>query len=233
MRRWCAPFAYPNKTAAWVFTSNPIRVRTFGLMRDSASRRTIESSSTPQARPTPLVQVIRWGSQAVRRRSDLGRAPLQPCPQAPYLNRALAPEGLAPSIGLQCNESCSFRFPLRFGFQFRKLSFGKVVHSRELQDLHFAASARRDDRGSVANFLVQQGAADGRGGGDFAGSHVGLFAGHELVFHFFILSAVVDGHRRTETDLILGDVVQVDQREVRQALAQLADARLQVLLALL
>jgi hypothetical protein len=63
--------------------------------------------------------------------------------------------------------------------------------------------------------------------------HVGLLAGHELVFHFFILGAVEDGHGRAEADFILGDIVHVDQRQVGKALAQLADARLQILLALL
>src|SRR6266849_5488209 len=39
-------------------TTSPIRVRTFGLMRVRASMRTMASSRTPQARPTPLVQLI-------------------------------------------------------------------------------------------------------------------------------------------------------------------------------
>ena len=108
-----------------------------------------------------------------------------------------------------------------------------IVHGGELQDLHFAASAGCNDHGDVADFLVQQGAPDRRGGRDFAGGHIGLFAGHQLVFHFFVLGAVEDGHGRAEADFILGDIVHVDQRQVGEALAQLADARLQILLALL
>src|SRR5260370_11368936 len=51
-------------------------VRTLGLMRESASRRTIASSKTPHARPTPLVHVIGRPSQVGRVRSDLDRARL-------------------------------------------------------------------------------------------------------------------------------------------------------------
>ena len=107
------------------------------------------------------------------------------------------------------------------------------MHGGELQDFHFAASAGCDDHGDVANFLIQQGAPDRRGSGDLAGGHIGLFASHQLVFHFFILGAVENRHGRAETNFILGDIVHVDQRQVGQALAQLADARLQILLALL
>src|ERR1035438_815613 len=58
MRPWLSPLAYPNRNAAYVLTTNPIRVRTFGLMWERASRRTMASSRTPQARPTPFVQLI-------------------------------------------------------------------------------------------------------------------------------------------------------------------------------
>ncbi len=54
-----------------------------------------------------------------------------------------------------------------------------------------------------------------------------------MVFHLFILCAVEDGHGRAQANLILGDIVHVDQRQVGESLAKLADARLQVLLALL
>jgi hypothetical protein len=38
-----------------VFTTRPMNVSTFGLMRDNASQRTMVSSKTPQARPKALV----------------------------------------------------------------------------------------------------------------------------------------------------------------------------------
>src|SRR5579863_3373240 len=56
MRFWLSALAEPNKMAAQVFTTNPMKVRTLGLMRDRASQRTMVSSRTPQARPKALVQ---------------------------------------------------------------------------------------------------------------------------------------------------------------------------------
>src|SRR5258708_3565073 len=41
-----------------VLTTSPRNVRTLGLMRARASHRTMASSSTPQARPKALVQVV-------------------------------------------------------------------------------------------------------------------------------------------------------------------------------
>ena len=91
----------------------------------------------------------------------------------------------------------------------------------------------RDDDDFVADFFVQQRAADGRGGGDFSGGYVGFFAGDELVFDFFVLGAVVNLDGRSQAHFVVGDVVHVDHGEVGEALAELADARLDEFLALL
>ena len=88
------------------------------------------------------------------------------------------------------------------------------------------------DRRRIANFLIQQGATDRRGGRDSSRGHVGLFAGHQLVFHFFILGAVENRHHRAQANFILGNIVHVDQRQVSQALTELANARFQIFLAL-
>src|SRR5579864_5535785 len=56
MRFWLEAFAEPNRIAAQVLTSSPMKVRTLGLMRERASQRTMVSSRTPQARPKALVQ---------------------------------------------------------------------------------------------------------------------------------------------------------------------------------
>src|SRR5579864_9268714 len=56
MRRWLEALAEPKRIAAQVLTTSPMKVRTLGLMRESASQRTMVSSSTPQARPKALVQ---------------------------------------------------------------------------------------------------------------------------------------------------------------------------------
>src|SRR5580693_4553939 len=54
-RFWLPAAAEAKRMAAQVLTTSPINVRTLGLMRDSASQRTMVSSSTPQARPKALV----------------------------------------------------------------------------------------------------------------------------------------------------------------------------------
>src|ERR1700741_1021923 len=56
MRFWFEALAEPKRIAAQVFTTSPMKVRTLGLMRESASQRTMVSSRTPQARPKALVQ---------------------------------------------------------------------------------------------------------------------------------------------------------------------------------
>src|SRR5581483_2971421 len=56
MRFWLEAFAEPNRIAAQVFTTSPMKVRTLGLMRESASQRTMVSRRTPQARPKAEVQ---------------------------------------------------------------------------------------------------------------------------------------------------------------------------------
>src|SRR5579863_2360970 len=56
--RFCVPaVAEPNRIAAQVLTTSPMKVSTLGLMRDRASQRTMVLSSTPQARPKALVQL--------------------------------------------------------------------------------------------------------------------------------------------------------------------------------
>src|SRR5258708_36850616 len=61
MRLWFSAVAEPKRMAAQVFTTSPIKVSTLGLMRDSASQRTMVSSSTPQARPKALVHDLQCG----------------------------------------------------------------------------------------------------------------------------------------------------------------------------
>src|SRR5438270_1217954 len=56
MRFWLEALAEPNRMAAQVFTTSPMNVSTLGLMRESASQRTMVSRRTPQARPKADVQ---------------------------------------------------------------------------------------------------------------------------------------------------------------------------------
>src|SRR5580693_9658559 len=60
MRFWFEALAEPNRMAAQVLTTNPMKVSTLGLMRERASQRTMVSSRTPQARPKALVQLCQW-----------------------------------------------------------------------------------------------------------------------------------------------------------------------------
>src|SRR5579859_791106 len=72
MRFWFAALAEPNRIAAQVFTTRPINVSTLGLMRESASQRTMVSSRTPQARPKAEVHEALIGA-APRQAVDLRR----------------------------------------------------------------------------------------------------------------------------------------------------------------
>src|SRR5258708_1962527 len=56
MRFCVSAVAEPKRMAAHVFTTSPMKVRTLGLMRESASQRTMVLRRTPQARPKALVQ---------------------------------------------------------------------------------------------------------------------------------------------------------------------------------
>src|SRR5215469_8580168 len=56
MRFWLLAFAMPKRKAAQVLTTSPMKVRTLGLMRESASQRTMVSRRTPHARPKAEVQ---------------------------------------------------------------------------------------------------------------------------------------------------------------------------------
>ena len=165
-------------------------------MRDSASRRTMASSKTPQARPTPLVQVI--------------CAPLTTL--AGPLSFASGRSRRLLSILRHRRDRAWSRAS---GFPFR----GCRPESRPWRCRQLSCSAERARSAKLVEILP------------LATSD--CFAGHQIVLHFFILGAVEDRHRRTQADLVLGDIVHVDQRQVGQALAELANARLQVLLALL
>src|SRR5579863_3120443 len=58
MRPALVASACPNRNAATMLITRPIKVRAFGEMRVSARPCTIRSRSQPQARPNALVQVM-------------------------------------------------------------------------------------------------------------------------------------------------------------------------------
>src|ERR1700733_6679844 len=99
MRFWLEALAEPNRMAAQVLTTRPMNVSTLGLMRESASQRTMVSSRTPQARPKALVQ-LRLGvffegellsdadlSAELRSGSSRLRLVMSPTKRPPFPNR--------------------------------------------------------------------------------------------------------------------------------------------------
>src|SRR3984957_5053442 len=70
MRFWLEALAEPNRMAAQVLTTSPMKVRTLGLMRERASQRTMVSSRPPQARPKALVQLGLMGVPRLRGAAD-------------------------------------------------------------------------------------------------------------------------------------------------------------------
>src|SRR5579863_2203123 len=190
-----------------------MNVRTFGLMRESASQRTMVSSSTPQARPNAEVQ----------------DALMEEPPKFPLLaQKAREKWGTRPWSA----RFWSAQVPLRARlFWFVRRYF--VVDGGQLQDFELAFAVGRIHDHFIADFLVEQGAANGGSGRNFSGRDVGFLAGDDLIFHLLILGIVVHLYRGTEANSVLGDVVHVDHGEVGEALAELADARLDELLALL
>ena len=107
------------------------------------------------------------------------------------------------------------------------------MNGGEFEDLELALAVRGNDRGDVADFFAEEGAADGRGGGDEALGDVGLFAGDELVGELLVLGGVEYYYGGAEADLVAGDVVEVDHGELTHALFELAEARIDEDLALL
>ena len=86
---------------------------------------------------------------------------------------------------------------------------------------------------SSPSFFVEQGASDWARRRDFSGCHVGFFACNQLVLHLFILGVIKNLDGGTKAHFVVGDVVHVDHGQIGEPLAELADARLDELLALL
>src|SRR3954454_13973314 len=204
-----------------------MKVRTWGLMRESASQRTMVSSRTPQARPKAEVQLME--EEAVMgERIDLttnDNLRLRSGEAGPSKRKGPLP---APDcVAL----SALILRELRLGFFGAFADF--VVNGAETENLQRALAVRSDHDGLIPDLLVQEGPADRRGGGDFPGGHVRFLAGHQLIFQFFVLGCVKNLDARAQSNFVSGNVIHVDHGEIREALAQLADARLDELLALL
>ncbi len=119
---------------------------------------------------------------------------------------------------------------LRF---FRGHAIDLFVDGAELQDFQGALAIGRVHDGFVSDLLVKERATDGAGSRNFPSGDVRFFAGDELVFDLFFFGAVVDLDGRAESHAVVGNVVHIDHGQVGEPLAELADARLDELLALL
>src|SRR5438445_8087372 len=175
MRCWFCAVAYPKKNAAQALTTSPMKVSTLGLILVSASHRTIVRSSTAQARPKALVQVIRI--ESLNHRGD----------------RSLKNQ----------REVSMIQSPDDSMIQFSSLCRGLVVNRSKAQYFQLAIAVRSHDHSAVADFFVQQGPANRRSGRNFAGRHIRLFAGHDVVHDFLILGAVVNLYCRTQPHFVL------------------------------
>src|SRR5471030_1718335 len=94
----------------------------------------------------------------------------------------------------------------------------------QLHDLELARAARRHHRHGVARLLVDQRLADRRRGGDHALRRVGVLRHHELKAHLLAV-AVDDFEGRAEAGTIVGNAIDVDQRDLGHAFLEHADAR--------
>src|SRR5262249_17695319 len=104
-------------------------------------------------------------------------------------------------------------------------SFGVVVDGDQLDELELACAAGRRDLHRIAGLLVDQGAPDGRRRRDEALGGVGVLRHHELKHELFAV-ALDHVQRRSEAGFVLGNAIDVHQRDLGRAFLQHADARL-------
>jgi len=83
------------------------------------------------------------------------------------------------------------------------------------------------------NALAHNAASDRRCRRDQAFRDIGLLAGHQPVLDLLVLLRVEDQNRRAEPGAVARNVGQVDERKLSHAALELAQARVDELLALL
>jgi len=84
------------------------------------------------------------------------------------------------------------------------------VNGGQAEDLELPLARGGGDLGGVAHLLVQQGASDGRGGGNLTLGYIRFLAGHQFVLDFLFLCGIVNLHLGPQACLVLGDVAHVD-----------------------
>src|ERR1035437_3031383 len=184
--------------------TRPRKVSTLGEIRVSARPFTIFCSKYPLPFPNALVQVIEWLSLSCDHRITV----------------------IAHAVDL---------LVLLTGRNIRVRNFfvHLIVEGDQLEHFELAVAVGRDHGRGFADLLGQQGAADGRGRRDQALGDVGLLAGDEFVADLLVLAGLENHHARAEAALVVGNVDQVDQRQLAHSLLQLAEAGVHEDLALL
>ena len=103
----------------------------------------------------------------------------------------------------------------------------------EADDFKFLFAGRSGDFDFVADLAIEEGLANGRGGGDETLFGVGFLGTDKLVFDLYVALGVEHGESGTVTGAILGNVGEIEHAEIAHALLELGDTGVNVTLALL
>src|SRR5216117_1986814 len=78
------------------------------------------------------------------------------------------------------------------------------MNGGEAEHFHLAFSVGSYHDRRISHFFIKQRPAYWRSGRNLPGIHVRFFAGHQLVFHFFIFNIVIHAHRGSNPTLSFG-----------------------------
>ena len=107
-----------------------------------------------------------------------------------------------------------------------------VVDGDEADEFKFLFAGGGDNFDFVADLAVEEGFADGGGGGDETLLGVGFLAADERVFDFGVALQVQNGEARAVSGAVLGDIGKVQHAEIAHALLEMGDLEVDVALAL-
>src|ERR1700694_1361828 len=140
-----------------------------------------------------------------------------------------------PSAGPAPQFISPHRRPTRFIYQDARNSrmLLAVVDGDEADDLKFLLAGGRGNFDFVADLAVEEGLADGGGGGDETPLSIGFLAAHEFVIDFDVALDVQNGELGTVSRAILGDIAEVQHAEIAHALFEMGDLEVDVALAFL
>src|SRR6202171_3866259 len=96
-----------------------------------------------------------------------------------------------------------------------------VVDGHEADDFKFLLAGGRGNFDFVADLAVEEGLADGGGGGDETFLGVGFLAAHELVIDFDVALHVQNGELGTVSGAVLRDIAEAQHAEIPHALFEM------------